>query len=93
MLAVRVTPGRDRDAVLGWEARADLTVPRLRVRLRAVAEQGRANEALLRLLARTLAIPSRRLRIARGQRSRDTLIRVEGLNEKETRVRIAAAAR
>ena len=58
MLAVRVTPGSDRDAVLGWEARADLTVPRLRVRLRAVAEQGRANEALLRLLARTLA-PSR----------------------------------
>ena len=44
----------------------------------APAHEGRANRATCRLLAKRLGVAQSRLRILRGQRSRDKLVEVDG---------------
>jgi hypothetical protein len=61
----------------------------LRARVTAPPVEGRANEALLRLLAGALGVPMTSLRIVRGQRGRDKLVAVEGLEAAEVRERLA----
>lgn len=85
-LRVHLTPRSARDEVLGLEddvLRARVTVPPVK---------GRANEALLRLLAEALGIPRASLRIVRGQRSREKLVAVEGLGAAEVRRRLEPRA-
>ena len=80
---VRVTPGAREDAVLGWQGEI------LRVRVRARAQGGQANEAVCRLLAQTLRLPSSALAIAHGASSRHKLVEVAGLKEADLRRLIA----
>jgi uncharacterized protein (TIGR00251 family) len=84
-LSVRVTPAAGRDAVLGWQGDA------LRLSVAAPAQRGKANEAVIRLLAGALGLPRERLRIVRGQTARRKVIAVEGLNEAEARARLGTA--
>jgi len=84
MLQVRVTPRAARDQIVGWQ---DDT---LRVRVTAPPVQGRANEAVLRLLAAALAVSPGRLRIVRGEAQRNKVIAVEGLSGEEIRLRLNA---
>ena len=58
VVAVRLTPRGGRDAIDGVEIQADGRAV-LKVRVRAAPTEGEANEALVRLLAKTLAVPSR----------------------------------
>jgi uncharacterized protein len=51
--------------------------------LHAPALEGKANTALRAFLAEELKISEQRIRLIRGQKSREKLIRVEGLSEKE----------
>ena len=46
----------------------------LKARLREAPEKGRANDALLRLLAEEWGVPYSRLEIAAGESSRDKLV-------------------
>jgi len=85
-LKVRVTPGARQDAILGWQDDAGQAV--LRLRVRAAAERDKANEAVRRLLAAALGVPLRQVTLARGTASREKLIEVEGLTEKELRQRL-----
>jgi uncharacterized protein (TIGR00251 family) len=82
---LRVTPSASRDAVLGWQGDV------LRVQVRAPAQRGKANDALLRLLAAALGVERRRLRIVRGETSRQKVVSVDGLGEAEIRARLGAA--
>ena len=50
-------------------------------RVTAPAHEGRANKALCRLVAKRLGIASSNLAIVRGARSREKLIRVEGMDQ------------
>jgi uncharacterized protein (TIGR00251 family) len=50
------------------------------VRVSAPAIDGRANTSLCRLIAKRLRIPSSSVRIVRGQRSRDKVIEIDGLD-------------
>jgi hypothetical protein len=84
-LRLRVTPAAGRDTLLGWQGDV------LRLSVAAPAERGKANEAALRLLADALGLPRQRLRIVRGQTSRQKLIAIEGLDEVEARARLGAA--
>lgn len=68
-LAVRVTPGAREEGL----AIAD---GRLLARVRARAEGGKANEAVLALLARALNVATSRLRLLRGATSREKLIQI-----------------
>ena len=81
-ISIRVTPSAGRDAVVGWQGDV------LRLRVAAPAQRGKANEAVLRLLAAALGIERRRLRIVRGQTSRHKLVLVDGLDEAEIQTRL-----
>jgi uncharacterized protein (TIGR00251 family) len=60
----------------------------IRIKLRAPALEGKANAALLSFLATELEIPKRAILLKRGQRSREKLIRIEGLSEEVVRRRL-----
>ena len=81
-LRLKVTPSASRDAVVGWQGDV------LRVHVRAPAQRGKANDAVLRLLADALGVERRRLRIVRGETSRQKVVSVDGLDEAEIRARL-----
>jgi uncharacterized protein (TIGR00251 family) len=76
-LAVRVQPGASRDEVRSFVDGV------LAVRVSAPALEGRANKAVCRLLAKWLGVPQSAISVIRGERSRDKLIAVEGLDQQE----------
>lgn len=74
LVRVRVTPRSGRDALAGWLDGV------LRVRLAAAPVDGRANEALVRLLADAAGLPASRVQIVTGQRGREKRVSFEGLD-------------
>ncbi|HXW70539.1 MAG TPA: DUF167 family protein [Methylocella sp.] len=76
-LFVRVTPRSFRDEIAGIEELADGRAV-LKVRVRAAAKEGEANEAITRLLAKALAIPARAVRIESGGNSRVKRLHLRG---------------
>lgn len=84
-LKLHVTPGAREDGLAGWRGDS------LRVKVRARAEKGRANEAALRLLAGYLDLPLSRLALVRGATSREKLIEVEGLSADELQALLGRA--
>lgn len=68
-IAVRVTPRGGRDAIeSGPEG--------LRVRVTAPPEDGKANDAVRRLLAKAMGVAPTRLVLVRGATSRDKVFRL-----------------
>lgn len=51
---------------------------RLQVRVRAAAEDGQANEAVIAALARAFNVPKKSVRILSGQTARTKAVRIEG---------------
>jgi uncharacterized protein (TIGR00251 family) len=76
-IPVRLTPRGNRDAIECWRDGV------LHVRVAAPPVDGRANDALLRLLAAALRTSRNRLRIVQGDRSRRKLIEVAGMTKDE----------
>ncbi len=76
-LSVRLTPKSSRDALDGLAALSDGRMV-LKARVRAVPEKGKANIALLRLLARTLNLSRMQVTLASGATSRIKTVRLEG---------------
>lgn len=62
------------------------------MRVTASPEGGKANEAVLELVADTLGVPRRDLELASGQASRDKVIRLVGLTPEAADERMATAA-
>ena len=73
-LAIRATPNARADAVT---LPADGAPPVLAIRTTATPEDGRANEAILVLLAAALGRPRSALTLLRGATARDKLVRIE----------------
>ena len=69
-LAVRVTPGARTETL-------EIANGRLTAKVRVPPEAGKANAAVLALLARALGIPGSRLRLLRGATSRDKLVQLD----------------
>jgi uncharacterized protein (TIGR00251 family) len=55
------------------------------IRVTAPPADGRANEALVKLVAKRAGVATGRVRIVRGQRFREKVLRVEGLTTDELR--------
>lgn len=89
-ITVRLTPRADRDAVKGFEAGAVREV--LRVRVTAPPVDGRANEALVRVLASRLGVPPSNVRIAAGQRGRTKVVIIDGFTPEVARARLDTGA-
>jgi len=86
ILHVHVVPNAKSDCVVGTHGGA------IKVKLRAPAVKGKANAALVRFLAEKTKLPLRAVVLESGQRSRDKLIRIEGLSEEEVRTHLRAVS-
>ena|SRR5579872_763044 len=76
-IALRVTPRGGRDDIDGIETLADGRSV-VKVRVRAIADGGEANRAVMELLAKTLGVPKARVRILSGATSRLKQVAVDG---------------
>jgi uncharacterized protein YggU (UPF0235/DUF167 family) len=76
-LTVRLTPKGGRDGFDGIETLADGR-PVLKLRVRAAPTGGEANDALIRLLAKTLDVAPRSVNLAAGETARIKRIVIDG---------------
>ena len=81
-ITVRLTPRGGRDGIDGWDGDV------LRVRVAAPPAEGRANEVMLRVVAKALRVPVSHLSLVSGAKSRTKLLAVEGLSADDVRVRL-----
>ena len=82
---MRLRPGGGGDALLGMEDGV------VRARVSAPPVDGRANRALCKLIAARVGVPPSRVSVARGAKTRDKLIAVEGISQDELARRLAEA--
>ena len=82
VLRLRVVPNARRSEIAGLHGEA------IKVKVQAPAVEGKANEALRAFLAERLNIPARGVEIVGGEKSRDKLVAVEGLELEEVRQRL-----
>lgn len=76
-LSLKVSPKASRDAINEWMGEV------LKVSVTAVPERGKANQAVVALLAAALGLPKRDVRVARGETEARKLIEITGLPEGE----------
>jgi uncharacterized protein (TIGR00251 family) len=81
-IRVHIVPNAKIDKVMGKHGGM------IKVKLRAPAVEGKANTALLKFLAENLSMPQRALVLERGERSRDKVIRIDGISEDDVRWRL-----
>jgi uncharacterized protein (TIGR00251 family) len=84
-ITIRVQPRARRDELLA--IRDGVLV----VRVVAPALEGRANDAVRRLLAKQLDLSPSRLTIVRGERSREKVMAVDGIDQPALDALVAAA--
>lgn len=82
LLPVRAQPGSRRNASLGVHHGA------LKIAVTQVAEKGKANRAVLEVVAELLGIKRSQVELVTGETSRDKLIRVTGLSLDALRQRL-----
>ena len=90
---MRLTPRAGRDTIDGWRdtgnpAQGDV----LRIRVTAPPVDGAANDALVRLLAKTLGIAPSRITIESGSTGRVKTVEVEGVTDDAIRTRLTRPA-
>jgi uncharacterized protein (TIGR00251 family) len=85
-LNLRVSPGAARTAVVGRHGGG------WKVRVSAAPEDGKANAAVVRLLADALAVPTRDVEIVSGHASRDKTVALSGIDSDEIERRLAQAS-
>lgn len=74
VLAVHAQPGAGRTQVVGRHGDA------VKIRVAAPPEGGRANEALLALLADRLGVPAKAVKLTAGATTRSKRFRIEGVD-------------
>lgn len=74
-IEVRLRPRGHRDELIGIEDGV------LQARVSAPPVDGKANRALCRLIAKRAGVAPSKVTIIRGQKSRDKLVRVDGIEE------------
>ncbi|RXK54780.1 YggU family protein [Oleiharenicola lentus] len=82
-LELKVIPNAPRNEVVGWLGTA------LKVKIHAPALEGRANDELLDFLAETLGLPRRSVTLVRGDKSRQKVVRIAGLDAAAVRAQLS----
>ncbi len=75
ILHVHATPKSGRDEIAGWRG------GELSVRVTAPPEDGKANAAVCKLLAKALGVPKSAVSVTRGETSRHKTVEVEGMEQ------------
>jgi uncharacterized protein len=84
-LRLRVAPGASAPGVVGRHGDS------WKLRVAAMPERGKANDAVLELLAATLAVPRRNVTLVSGASSRDKIVELTGIEPDEIERRLATA--
>lgn len=81
-LQIRVQPRARRNSIEVVDG------SKLKIYVTTAPEGGKANDAVVALLAKSLGIAKSHVRIVRGHKSRDKLLDIEGLTEDEVIARL-----
>jgi uncharacterized protein (TIGR00251 family) len=84
-ISVVVSPGASRSELVGRQGDA------WKVRVAAAPERGKANDAVLELLAETLAVPRASVTLVSGGSSRNKIVELTGIAPDEIERRLATA--
>ena len=83
---VRITANAGRNQVVGWQG------DRLKIKIKAPAVEGKANEELLQFLAERLQVRRREIGIDRGETAKAKVIWVEGIYQAQLSERLGLKA-
>jgi uncharacterized protein (TIGR00251 family) len=81
-LRLRVSAGSRANAIVGRQGEA------WKVRVTAAPENGKANAAVLQLIAQQLELPGSSVSLVSGGSSRDKIVELAGIDEAETERRL-----
>ncbi|WP_416899974.1 MAG: DUF167 domain-containing protein [Minwuia sp.] len=76
-LDLKVAPGARQDAIEGWIADADGR-RRLKVKVTAAPEKGKANKAVIKLIAKRLGVASGAVEVVQGETARLKTLQISG---------------
>lgn len=82
-LKIKVAPQSADNRVQGWHG------DRLKLRVTAAPDKGRANAAVIELLAEVLRLPRSALTVVSGQTYREKTIQIDGLDLAEVQIRLS----
>jgi uncharacterized protein (TIGR00251 family) len=83
-ISLKVVPGSSRDDVVGWLGDS------LKVKVKAPPEKGRANEAVVALLADRLGVDALSIAVVSGHGSPSKVVAVDGMDDEAIRQAIPA---
>jgi uncharacterized protein (TIGR00251 family) len=75
LLKVKAAPGASRDKIAGLHGDA------IKIAVSAAPEKGKANDAIVRVLAKGLGLKRSQVSLESGSTSRDKWLRIEGMDE------------
>jgi len=76
-ISIRITPNASKDEISGREEDG-----RLKIKIQSPPVDGAANRRLIEFLAKSVGVSKSKVRIIRGDKSRNKIIEIDG-NEKE----------
>lgn len=82
LLKIKLSPKASRDALRGWHADA------LKVSVTAPPDKGKANAAVIKLLAGQLGVPASDIEIRAGHTNPRKTLAINNLDDRELRARI-----
>ena len=84
-LSIKVVPGARRDRLVGKHGDA------IKVQVSAPPEGGKANQAVVALIAGALGVGKRKVMIVRGHAQPRKLIRIEGVEQADAEARLISS--
>jgi uncharacterized protein (TIGR00251 family) len=86
-LPIKVVPASSRNCIAGWLGE------RLKVRVTAPAERGKANAAVETIIAEALGVSKEHIRVVTGQTSARKVVEIAGLSEDQVYLRLSKDGR
>ena len=74
-LQIKVIPSSSKDGIVGWLENA------LKIKVKAPADRGKANKAVIKLLERNLELAKGSISITSGTTSGNKIIEINGIND------------
>lgn len=74
MIRLKVVPSSSRDQIVGWLGDS------LKIKVAAPPEKGKANQAVIQLLARTMGIEPSAIRVVSGESTPNKIVEISGVD-------------
>ena len=83
-LQIKVIPSSSKDCITGWLENT------LKIKVKAPADRGKANKAVIKLLEAKLELVKGSIRISHGTTSGNKVIEIDGINDDVIQQKLAA---